>query len=326
MYHAAKKHSLIAPDWSPNMELGIPQIDREHQKLFRITQKMYHLIHEKQKNKFACVEGIKYLNHHTMVHFSHEEEYMRSIGYPGYEMHKRLHDNFKNRILPAMEQILEESDYSTESVARFLGSCIGWLSTHTTVEDLAIVGKVPSNWNAAFDQNLASFLSKSFRDVVKQLSGLHLRLVNMHYSGERFGKTVHYKILYSDGKGSEWFVQTSLETKLVLYLVTKLFNHPSCQLDGRLDSVMLSAFKQVIRQIVYHIGVLKRGSEDFYVTDDFLLSEREISKMFRAQCPRYSMLFASRHGFLTFCADACGQSAKSQPGEHSNQSLSLLGT
>ncbi len=303
-----KKRVLTAPVWTPDVLLDVPEIDREHKQLFDITKKMYDLIRDKRKTKFACVEGIKYLKNHTMVHFAHEEEYMRSIDYPGYEMHKRLHDNFKNHILPTSEQILEQEDYSNESVESFLGSCIGWLCTHTTVEDLAITGKIESYSNPDFNLDLASFIIQELTHVTKQLANLELNLMNMHYTGEALVKPVHYHIVYSDDKGTQWFVQTSIEAKLVLYMVNKLFKLPT----HRLDAMMMAALKQVVRQIVYHIGVSKKDMNDFYVTEEFVLSDREIGEVFEAHCPQYSMLFHSEQGCLTFCADVWDEQAKAR--------------
>ena len=51
---------------------------------------------------------------------------MRSIEYADYEIHKRLHDNFREYTLPALEEEMEEMNYSTESIRHFLGVCIGW--------------------------------------------------------------------------------------------------------------------------------------------------------------------------------------------------------
>lgn len=288
------------------MPRGIPEIDEEHRKLLDITKKMYRLIHDPDKTKFACIEGIKYLKSHTITHFSHEEEYMRSVAYPGYEMHKRLHDNFKYHILPTNEQMLEEEDYSDISVERFLGSCIGWLCTHTTVEDLAIVGKNTSGFDTHFNDDLAMFLIEELAYVTKWLANLDLILVNMHYTGEPLSKPIHYHIVYADDKGRQWFVQTSVDTELVKFLVTKLFKLPSL----RLDTMMMSALKQVVRQIVYHVGVSHKDTGDFYVTDEFVLSDREVAASFAESCPKYSLLFRSKYGFLTFSADVWDDAAK----------------
>ena len=40
---------------------------------------------------------------HAMKHFTEEEAYMASISYEGFEMHRRLHDNFRKKTLPVLE-------------------------------------------------------------------------------------------------------------------------------------------------------------------------------------------------------------------------------
>lgn len=90
--------------------------------------------------------GRQISENHTLEHFEHEEEYMRSINYSEYDIHKRLHDDFRNVTLPALEREMEESRYSVESIRHFLGVCIGWVVAHTQTEDQAIVGKRKSKW------------------------------------------------------------------------------------------------------------------------------------------------------------------------------------
>lgn len=133
-------------EWDKKFEVGVKEIDREHKQLFSIIKKLLKMIESQDKSEFACQEGIKYLNSHTIEHFVHEEEYMQSIGYPDYKIHKRIHDNFRNTTLPALKEELDEMHYSDSAVRHFIGVIIGWLVSHTVTADMAIVGKNVKRW------------------------------------------------------------------------------------------------------------------------------------------------------------------------------------
>ena len=81
--------------WSDRFKIGVDIIDREHRKLFSIMNKLLAYNEEDEKQKWAYQEGIKYFKEHAMKHFAEEEVYMASIGYLGYETHRRIHDNFR---------------------------------------------------------------------------------------------------------------------------------------------------------------------------------------------------------------------------------------
>ena len=121
-------------EWQEKFGIGVEIIDQAHHNLFSIVQKITDLYVERHEDKFACVEGIKYFKAYTFKHFAEEEAYMREIGYPGYQAHKRLHDRMKWKTLPELEQILNASNFSTEAVQRFIGVCTGWLTGHIIIE------------------------------------------------------------------------------------------------------------------------------------------------------------------------------------------------
>ena len=108
--------------WRDSYKIGVDFIDREHKMLFSTMNKLLKISENEEKSEWVCREGAKYLRNHTTEHFDHEEEYMRSIGYSEYEVHKRLHDSFRNNTLPALEKEMEETQYSLESIRHFLGT------------------------------------------------------------------------------------------------------------------------------------------------------------------------------------------------------------
>ena len=139
--------------WQDRFNIGVEVIDQAHRRLFSIVQKIMDLYVERHEDKFACVEGIKYFKAYTLKHFAEEEAYMRKIGYPGYQAHKKLHDRMRWETLPELERLLYDSDFSTEMVQRFIGVCTGWLTGHILIEDRAIAGWKPSEFAPAEPDN-----------------------------------------------------------------------------------------------------------------------------------------------------------------------------
>ena len=132
--------------WQDRFNIGVESIDREHKKLFSILNKMLRYRDQPDKMEWVCREGIKYFKDHAMRHFTDEEAYMASIGYEGFEMHRKVHDNFRKNTLPALERELDQTSYSADAINHFLGVCAGWLVGHTLTEDSAITGETISKW------------------------------------------------------------------------------------------------------------------------------------------------------------------------------------
>lgn len=65
--------------WKDEYNIGVDIIDKEHQRIFKILNKLFRFGGEKNKSQWACQEGIKFFKDHAMKHFADEEEYMELI-------------------------------------------------------------------------------------------------------------------------------------------------------------------------------------------------------------------------------------------------------
>lgn len=91
-------------EWKDEFNLGVERIDKEHQRLFKIINKLFSFQEEDKNGQWACQEGIKYFRTHTVKHFADEEAYMSEIHYSGLERHRQIHTNFRENTLPALER------------------------------------------------------------------------------------------------------------------------------------------------------------------------------------------------------------------------------
>ena len=132
--------------WKEEFNIGVEIIDKEHQRLFSIINRLSALSEEERKSRRVCEEGIRFFYEHAIRHFADEEKYMESIHYERLEVHKRIHRDFREGILPALEEELRKADYSSQAVDHFLAVCSGWLIGHTLTEDHAIIGGKIGQW------------------------------------------------------------------------------------------------------------------------------------------------------------------------------------
>ena len=77
-------------EWKEEYNIGVDIIDQEHQRLFRIINRLFAAREgDERESQWACQEGIKYFQGHAIKHFVEEERYMLSIGYKGFDRHRR---------------------------------------------------------------------------------------------------------------------------------------------------------------------------------------------------------------------------------------------
>lgn len=282
--------------WNDRFNLGVESIDKAHQKLFSIVHKMVNLNDDEKDRKWICEEGIKYFKNYALKHFADEEAYMQSIGYGGYATHKRIHDNMKNKTLPALEKDMAESEFSIESVQHFLGICIGWLTGHIMLEDHAITGRINNKWVHVWTETAEVFEETIIR-VMNELFGVKTEIVSEHYAGENFGKRVCYRLTYCDKIGKRIQVFFIFEEKLILHFISRLIGVKLT----KLNKVVIDAVAQIAQQFMKRMAMYYSSSGMNKLEKNNLLTEDQINKEFGIAYPKYSMLFNTGVGYFALC-------------------------
>ena len=222
------KNQLV---WQDRYNIGVEAIDKEHKKLFHIINRLFALVEQNTKTPWLCQEGIKYFRDHTMKHFSEEEVYMASIDYRGFETHKRIHDDFRKKTLPALEKELTQTRYSIDAVNHFLGVCAGWLIGHTLTEDRAITGKTVSRWEKLLPEEEHNDMKKTILQLLYDMFRLKARIISESYGGEKFGNGVYYRLVYGTKQGKKWETVLVFEEKLLVNTIGQIMSSKSDQLD-----------------------------------------------------------------------------------------------
>lgn len=284
--------------WNKRYEIGVDSIDKQHKQLFATINKLLALGEEEGKKEWACREGVKYLKFHVIEHFQHEEAYMYSNNYDDFEVHKRLHDDFQNNTLPALEAELEETSYSEEAMRHFLGVSIGWLVAHTQTEDMAIVKKKLSQWTNIPPEEEIDALEQTIVQLMSQMFQLKAKAISRQYRGESIGKTVCFRFAYHGSKKERWEIIWGVEEGLLLKVISDLMGAQYL----KVDDMVINIARYISRQLIEKIGECFPHLEAFEMEGESLLTHEQLVATFDRVPPFCSMLFDTGAGYFTFSA------------------------
>lgn len=284
--------------WNDRYKLGVDFIDKEHKQLFSTMDRLLRLSENEEKSEWACREGVKYLKNHSLEHFEHEESYMQSINYGEYEIHKRLHNDFRDNTLPALEKEMEESEYSTDSIRHFLGVCIGWVVAHTLTEDLAIAGKKTSKWLDIPHEKEHEIMEQDLVQLIQEMFRLDAKMISGQYAGENFGKVVCFRFVYRGEQKEKWEITLVFEEHLLLAVVGAIFNAEYKKLDDMVINISRYLSKQFMERVKESFPALA----SFTLEKENLLTYEQLVDSFERVQPACSLLFDTGEGYFAFCA------------------------
>lgn len=290
---------MNAIKWNNRFNIGVEVVDKAHQKLFSIVGKLIALNEEEEKQQHACREGIKYFKNYTLKHFAEEEAYMKSIGYQGLDVHKKLHENMCNNTIPALEQEMEEQNYSKESVGHFIGICIGWLNEHIMIEDHAIIGEYPHKWIHQTSEDAMLSLQKAAVQSAKNLFRVDARLVSDHYSGEDFckGNKLCFRLTYKRPENKKAQVYFIYEERLILESLSEMLGRRIQYADKTVVYTVKVLSQNFIEQMAVHFS---EGNTTWEKTD--VMTFDQVMNAFYKEFPPYSMLFGTGgKGYFAIC-------------------------
>jgi hemerythrin len=121
--------------WSPSLAVGVPEIDAQHQELFRRAEKLITALRAGDRTEVEPL--VRYLDEYVVEHFSAEERYMREIGYPGLEAHRATHEAFREDFAEMLRDYVRKGP--TPLVALTMHNWLSdWLRRHVGGIDVEI--------------------------------------------------------------------------------------------------------------------------------------------------------------------------------------------
>lgn len=131
-------------EMKPEYFTGIAEIDREHARLFELAQETDDLLENDllQDKTEQLVHLISELIDYTRIHFSHEEDYLRSIHYADFAAHSAQHRSFEDSLLE-FDLDSAEGDYRRQNdiAKELLEFLVTWLGNHILKVDMRYVPK-----------------------------------------------------------------------------------------------------------------------------------------------------------------------------------------
>jgi hemerythrin len=118
------KKSPFVIEWRDSFRVNIPQVDLEHRHLFQLV---------KELDPSTVERTIEELLDYVVMHFSNEQDLMEASGYPGFEEHLKLHEQFGNQVAEFLGSGEPWSESRVQSVRAFLNK---WLIGHILTHDL----------------------------------------------------------------------------------------------------------------------------------------------------------------------------------------------
>ena len=287
--------------WKDEFNIGVDAIDKEHRRLFSIINRLFLLRNEEQKSAKAYEEGIHYFYEHAIRHFTDEENYMKLIEYKNLKMHKRIHKDFRDRTLPALEEELKRSNYSPEAVDHFLAVCAGWLIGHSMTEDHAIVGDDASRWEELLPAQELESMKTVIMERLQQMFGLKSWVISETYDGERFGKGIYYRLVYGrEQDQKKWEIILVLEEKILINTIGKLMGVPS----SKMDVMLINAARYSASQLVWYVMSHFPSVESYEMQEESLLTYDQFRQIFEKEKPQVSLLFGTEEGYFSYCVIA----------------------
>lgn len=284
--------------WNKRFEIGVEIIDKEHKKLFKILGKLFDFGQQDEKSQWVCQEAVKYFKDHALKHFQDEEDYMAAIGYKGLETHARLHRNFRETTLPALERELEQMNYSENAIEHFLGVCAGWLVGHALVEDQAIVsGTVPERWENLLPEEEQAVMGQVIASQLHTMFLLNPQQISNCYGGEKFGNGIYYRLIYETEEKKRWEFFLIFEEQLIVSTIGGVIDAKA----KAIDALIMNAARYTARQFIEYIKEHFLPLADVEIKEEQLLNYEQFRRIFEKNRPQCSLLFDTGKGYFAYC-------------------------
>ena len=112
-------------EWDDSLSVGVDLIDEQHKMLIkRIKDLSEAVVSSRGVGQIGKTLG--FMIDYTNFHFSTEEKHMTELGYPGFDIHKQLHEEFKTTL---NDMVIEfEEDGATAQLGEGVNTyLINWL-------------------------------------------------------------------------------------------------------------------------------------------------------------------------------------------------------
>jgi hemerythrin len=118
------KRAPFVIEWRDGFKIGIAQVDQEHRHLFTLVRAL---------NLESVDHTVDELLDYVVTHFSNEQAMMEKSGYPAFEQHLKLHEEFASQVADFLGNGQAWNEDRIQELRRFLNK---WLIGHIMTHDL----------------------------------------------------------------------------------------------------------------------------------------------------------------------------------------------
>lgn len=120
-------------EWQEYLSIGVADIDHQHKLLFDKFNALLAAC-QKESGTDEVNQLFSFLSAYVVIHFSDEERLMQRLGFPDFQKHRDLHQEFSLQVAALKERLMNEGP--TRSLVGTICLTInGWLIEHISVMD-----------------------------------------------------------------------------------------------------------------------------------------------------------------------------------------------
>jgi len=122
--------------WDDSLLTGNALVDMQRQKIFERLSDLVRLCEDRSETA-NLYDTVMFLVNQTTRHLAAEEALLIEYGYPDFENHKQLHDNYRAKVIELEQRF--RADLASEELSKDVNKTIvRWLATHIRHEDKRI--------------------------------------------------------------------------------------------------------------------------------------------------------------------------------------------
>jgi hemerythrin len=122
--------------WSDSYKIGNEKVDEQHYQLFEMINDFLKTCDEASEPK-KLKDALSFLVNYTVQHFNDEEALQQECGYPHYEDHKKIHEDFKTTVGRLVQKFTDSN--SAEDLKSDINKVVvTWLLNHVQRDDRKI--------------------------------------------------------------------------------------------------------------------------------------------------------------------------------------------
>ncbi len=123
----------MLPVWDDGFSISNIRVDEQHKHLFELCARVERALN-RHISKAEIKELLTEIFDYMKYHFNDEEKYMKLIGYPGLEEHRKIH----KEMIQTMIQIIQNVKTINDLKEKLYDVAKKWLLEHILYEDMKI--------------------------------------------------------------------------------------------------------------------------------------------------------------------------------------------